>query len=214
LVVALWVVLVISIWIMLPAQPRTGWQPSGDEVAVGFLSDSRSLVTAFRRFDAHRAKFCGPIQIRDVDTGEVLVSHEAGDSLFAHVAIEPGRDRLLLEEFPSKLREKSYDRNLRIYDAYSFGQIACFPCSYGGSPHWRLTSDGKTSAHLTNDEAPEIALYDIDSGRLLKTLPAGTSGMAFSADGRRLGAGRAEADSKQSYIFMVWEVPSGNEPYV
>jgi hypothetical protein len=102
---ALWVLIVVGIWIMLPPQPRTGWQLSGDQVPAGFLSHGRTVVTASKEqhpWPGGTTRFRGPIQVWNADTGELLASHPTGERLFVRVGVARGLDRLLLEECQSE----------------------------------------------------------------------------------------------------------------
>jgi len=88
---------VVAVWWCCPVGPRDGWQPPSDEVACGFLADSRTLVTVPRPLGGRRTAGVpetGPIRLWDIESGILCASRYGANDTFVRVLVDATHGQL------------------------------------------------------------------------------------------------------------------------
>src|SRR5262249_51810554 len=105
------------IWYTLPVAPRRGWQPTEDAIAIGFLTDSKTVITAVGRFGNK-----GPIQALDVDSGELRAACLTADDRI-HVSPTATPNHFIIDLFLSWANSNSPKHAIVLFDAQNFRDV-------------------------------------------------------------------------------------------
>jgi WD40 repeat protein len=122
------------------------------------------------------------------------------DAPFAQVAFRPKGKQGVSQE---QVLTASDDGHVRVIDIASRTIVADLKCP-SGVVSASFSPDGSVVAALSS--GGDVSIFDVTTGRLLRTLRGGETGfkLAFSGDGQRLAASTGD-------FAFVWDVGSGRE---
>jgi hypothetical protein len=209
--VLLWAPAWLAAWWLWPPAPRSGWQIPANERCLGFLSDSRHVVTEVMVGKGKERKATGTVHVRDIDTGAACTSYAADKNAFRILEGDVLIDRLLLDEVVEYPRRAGDVRlcDIRVRDGWTGTSL--FDERRVHYTVMPVCSEHRIMAyvrHVDPPGSPEVIWRDVKSGTILRRFPEMAGPLDFSSTGKRFLAVGWRRDANWDTLQLI-SVPDG-----
>jgi hypothetical protein len=211
--VLLWAPAWLAAWWLWPPTPRSGWQIPANERCLGFLSDSRHVVTEEVTGEGKDRKATGIVRVRAIETGAIRVSYTSDKNAYRVLDEDLLSERLVLDkvvEYPPGRAGDVGLCDIRVRDAWT-GTVR-FDERRVHHTVTPVCSEHRIMAyvrHVDPPGSPEVIWRDVKSGTIRRRFPEMAGPLDFSSTGKRFLAASWGRDANFNNTLQLISVPDG-----